>query len=183
MFIPPSSPKITPTTAVSIAFNTPTALQLTTTATLVTPLAGMATATAALTPESTSASVENTPTVEPPSPTPNCSDAFKYLADVNYPDGTIVSPGAIVEKQWRVENLGSCDWDGRYRLKLVNGFPALGAPSEMALFPARAGTQAILTIPFTAPQEAGTYQTYWQAYNPAGIAFGEAIYMLIVVQP
>jgi hypothetical protein len=82
-----------------------------------------------------------------------------------------------------VQNQGTCDWDSRYRLKLVNGFPALGAPEEMALFPARAGTQAILTIKFTAPQEPGSYHTYWQAYNPAGSPFGEAIYMVILVQP
>ncbi len=106
---------------------------------------------------------------------------MKYLADLTLPDGTLVSPGQALEKQWRVENIGSCDWDARYRLKLLDGFPPLGASGDQALYPARAGTQAILTINFTAPLEAGTYRTAWQAYGPDGAAFGDAIYMEITV--
>jgi hypothetical protein len=94
-----------------------------------------------------------------------------------------VSPGQAIEKQWLVQNDGSCDWDELYRLKLVDGYPALGAASEMALFPARAGTKTMLSINFTAPLEAGTYRTVWQATNPQGIAFGAAIYMEVIVRP
>jgi hypothetical protein len=86
-----------------------------------------------------------------------------------------------VEKQWRVENNGSCNWDARYHVKLMDGFPPMGATGEQALYPARAGTQATLTIKFTAPLEAGIYRTAWQAYNPDGTAFGDAVYMQIVV--
>jgi len=118
-----------------------------------------------------------------PFPTSSCTDSIKFLADVNYPDGTIVAPGANIEKRWRVKNTGTCDWGSAYRLKLVDGYPSLGAPGEMALYPARAGTQAIISIHFTAPLEPGTYNTYWQAYNPASIAFNEPIYMLVIVQP
>ena len=121
------------------------------------------------------------PTPEPPSPTPPCTNSLKYLEDLNFPDGTIVSPGQAVEKQWRVENNGSCNWDARYRLKLMDGFPPLGASGEQALYPARIGTQATLSIHFTAPLEAGTYRTAWQAHGPDGTAFGDAVYMEIIV--
>lgn len=120
-------------------------------------------------------------TPEPPSPTPACTASLKYLEDVTLPDGTAVSPGQTLEKQWRVENNGSCDWDARYRLKLVDGYPPLGASGEQAIFPARAGTQAVLTINFTAPLTAGTYRTAWQAYTPDGTAFGDPVYLEIVV--
>jgi len=86
-----------------------------------------------------------------------------------------------VDKQWRVQNDGSCDWDDRYRLKLVTGDP-LGLPAEMPLYPARAGAEAIIQMTLIAPQEAGTYHTVWQAYNPDGVIFGQPIYVEIVVE-
>ena len=80
-----------------------------------------------------------------------------------------------------MENNGSCNWDARYRLKLLDSFPPLGASGEQALYPAISGTQATLSIKFIAPLEAGTYRTAWQAYGPGGTAFGDAVYMEIVV--
>jgi hypothetical protein len=105
------------------------------------------------------------------------------MADLNNPDGTVVRPGETIAKQWRVQNNGTCDWDAGYRLKLMPGYPSLGAAEQMALFPARAGSTATLSITFTAPAETGTYRTVWQAANPEGILFGESIYMEIIVQP
>jgi len=129
-------------------------------------------------------SISPTPqTVVPASPTPACTASLKYLQDLNYPDGSLVSPGQSIEKQWSVENNGTCDWDSRYRLKLIDGFPPLGAAGELALYPAGAGFQATLTIDFTAPVDAGTYRTSWQAVDPQGSPFGDAIYMEIIVQP
>ena len=98
------------------------------------------------------------------------------------PDGTSVTPGMPVDKQWLVTNAGSCDWSAAYRLKLISG-DAMGAPAEQALYPARAGTQATLRVVFAAPQQAGTYQSAWQAFGPDGTAFGEAVYMQITVAP
>lgn len=126
----------------------------------------------------------STPQIEPtPSPTatPPCVDSLAFVNDVTIPDGTIVSPGASVDKQWLVQNNGSCNWDSRYRLKYVGGLE-MGAILEQALYPARAGSQATLQITFTAPSEPGTYSTAWQAFNPDDVAFGDAIFMEINVQ-
>jgi hypothetical protein len=54
-------------------------------------------------------------------------------------------------------------------------------PSARPLYPARSGTQATLKLTFIAPLEIGTYQSAWQAFAPDGSAFGEAVYMTIVV--
>lgn len=97
-------------------------------------------------------------------------------------DGTVVAPGARIDKQWLVTNSGTCSWDSRYRLKLIGG-DALGAQTEQALYPARAGTQLTLQIIFTAPLEAGTYSSAWQAYGPAGDAFGDFVSINIIVSP
>jgi len=116
------------------------------------------------------------------SPTPelDCTDNLLYLDDLTVPDGSFLTPGAQVDKQWRVENNGTCNWDSDYRLKLVSG-EALGAANEQALYPARAGTQVTLRILFTAPLEPGTYSSSWQAFNPDGEVFGDYVIMEIVV--
>jgi hypothetical protein len=98
------------------------------------------------------------------------------------PDGSLIPPGASIDKQWLVTNSGTCDWDSSYRLRFVGGDP-LGADAEQALYPARAGRQATLRILFTAPAAAGTYQSAWQAISPDGTAFGDAIYITVNVSP
>ena len=58
----------------------------------------------------------------------------------------------------------------------------MGATTTQALYPARAGAQATLRIVFTAPSDTGTYISTWQAFAPDGEAFGDTIYIQIVVQ-
>ncbi len=121
------------------------------------------------------------PTIILPTPTPPCTDSLTYVQDLTIPDGTTVSPGQAIDKQWLVSNSGTCDWDARYRLRLVTG-TNLDAAIEQALYPARAGTQATLRILFTAPSDVGTYNSAWQALGPEGNPFGDTIYMQIIVQ-
>jgi hypothetical protein len=103
------------------------------------------------------------------------------LEDVTIPDNSIVAPGSTLDKQWLVQNSGSCNWDNHYRLRLING-DTLGASPEQALFPARAGMQATLHTVFTAPLEAGDYISEWQAFDAKGIPFGESFFIKITVQ-
>jgi len=119
----------------------------------------------------------------PPQPTPTliCTDNLLFIDDVTIPDNTIVAPASKLDKQWLVQNNGGCNWDARYRLRLISG-DALGAPPEQALYPARAGTQVNLRILFTAPQETGSYVSEWQAFDANGIPFGESFFIKIVVQ-
>ena len=111
-----------------------------------------------------------------------CTNNLEFLQDVTIPDGTTVSFGGTIDKQWLVKNNGTCDWDSTYRLKWIGGDP-LGAAQEQILFPAKAGTQATLRISFTAPTAEGSYESAWQAYGPDGNAFGDPVYMKIVVSP
>jgi hypothetical protein len=118
-----------------------------------------------------------TPTLTGP-----CSNNLTFVEDVTIPDGTTISVGASMDKQWRVQNSGTCNWDSAYRLKWIGG-EKFGAAEEQSLFPARAGTQATLRIIFTAPTVEGTYESAWQAYAPDGSAFGDPIFMKITVIP
>lgn len=128
-------------------------------------------------------SVRLAATEVPPLPTavPSCVDSLSFYEDLSIPDGTVVSPGQRLDKRWKVSNSGACNWDERYRLKLIAG-PDMGASQEQALYPARSGAQATIRILFKAPNEPGTYRSAWQASNPQGEPFGDTIYIEIVVK-
>jgi hypothetical protein len=123
-------------------------------------------------------------TLPPPPPTQAeiCSDNLLYIKDITIPDWTNLKPGIEADKQWQVENNGTCNWDYRYTLRLTSG-DGLGIETEQSLYPARTGSQAVIHINFTAPLQAGTYHSIWQAYNPLGQPFGDPISILVVVQP
>ena len=114
-------------------------------------------------------------------PTPQCTDNLRFVTDLTVPDGTPVLPGSLVDKQWQVENNGTCNWDSRYRLKFIAG-DDLGAPLVQALYPARSGTQPAIRLTFSAPSEPGAYRSAWQAYSPQDVPFGDPIFVEIVVQ-
>jgi hypothetical protein len=116
-----------------------------------------------------------------PTPTQVCTNLLLFLEDVTIPDGTLTQSGESLDKRWRVRNNGTCNWDENYRLKKVDG-PELGAPPEIALYPARSGAETEIQIRFTAPAEPGTYRSAWQAHDPQGISFGDPFYIEIVVE-
>jgi hypothetical protein len=136
-----------------------------------------------ITPTQIIAEVQTTrlPTVVIPTATLNptdCINNLTFVTDLTIPDGTSIAYGATIDKQWLVQNSGTCNWNADYRLRHVGG-AVLGAPEELALYPARSGTQATLQITFTAPFTDGDYESAWQAFDPYGIAFGDLIYMRI----
>jgi hypothetical protein len=113
-------------------------------------------------------------------PTLTCSNNLVFESDVTIPDGTQVAPGASLDKRWQVKNSGDCNWDAHYHFKLIDG-SALGATPDQALYPARAGSEAVLRLVFTAPPDPGTYRSAWQAFGPDGQAFGDPVYIEITV--
>lgn len=116
-----------------------------------------------------------------PTTTPSCSNNLLFIEDLTIPDGTLVTPGASIEKQWKVENNGTCNWDERYRVKLIAGVE-MGAKVDQALYPARSGTQSTIRIVFTAPDEIGNYRSAWQAFSPEDLPFGDPFFIEIVVE-
>ena len=115
-----------------------------------------------------------------PSTTPTCEDSLKFIADLTIPDGTIAARGALLDKRWQVENSGSCNWDERYRLRIISG-AEMGLQSEQALFPARSGASAVIRMLLLAPSIPGTYRSAWQAVGAGGDLFGDIIYVEIRV--
>ena len=103
---------------------------------------------------------------------PNCTNELYYLEDLTIPDGEVVTAGSIIEKKWSVRNSGTCNWNETYTVRLING-PDLGAASPRPLIPSRSGTDAVIEIDFTAPDQPGNYISTWQAFNSTGEPFGD----------
>ena len=120
------------------------------------------------------------PTEIPPSPTPACTNDLVFIEDETIPDGTAADPGEQLDKRWRVQNTGTCNWDETYGLVLVTGSD-MGAVSPQPLYPARAGAEGVLRILFTAPEEPGIYRSAWQPAAPDGTFFGDSVFIEIVV--
>lgn len=113
--------------------------------------------------------------------TTECTNLLQFIApDLTYPDGTEVKPGEAIDKQWKVKNAGTCNWDSTYTLQLTGG-ESMGASSPQALVPARNGTETIISIQFVAPQEPDRYTSQWKAFGPNGQPFGDLLYMDITV--
>ncbi len=109
-----------------------------------------------------------------------CVDGLTYLSDLTVPDGTEVAPKARIDKRWEVQNSGTCNWTGKYRLKLIDG-EAMGVQPLQTLAQLKAGDKGMIRIMFTAPTDPGMYRSAWQAYNPDGVPFGDPVYIQIVV--
>ncbi len=128
-----------------------------------------------------SASDTPAPVEVQPTPLPLCSDNLTFIEDLTIPDGSTVAPKTVLDKRWRVENSGTCNWDVHYQLKLTGG-NAMGAAQEQALYPARSQIQVVLRIQFIAPAEPGAYRSAWQAFGPDGKPFGDPVFIDIIVQ-
>ena len=120
------------------------------------------------------------PTIIPTTNPADCVNDLSFINDVTIPDNTFVTYGSSMDKQWLVQNTGTCNWNSSYRLHHLGG-AVLGAAEEVMLYPARARTQATIQILFTAPFTDGVYESAWQAYDPGGIPFGQPIYIRITV--
>jgi hypothetical protein len=120
------------------------------------------------------------PTILPTTDPEECFSNLRFVSDLTIPDNSFITYGSTIDKQWLVANSGTCHWNASYRLKHLGG-AELGAPPEIMLYPARAGTQATIQIIFTAPFTDGIYESAWQAYDADGNPFGDPIYIRITV--
>jgi hypothetical protein len=103
---------------------------------------------------------------------PSSCDKVQFVADVNFPDGTVVQPGAQFTKTWRLKNVGSCAWSTSYELVFFSG-EKMGSASS-AKFPKNVaiGETVDVSMNMTAPSTAGSYRGYWMFKNANGALFG-----------
>lgn len=110
----------------------------------------------------------------PPTATASaCTNAATFVADVTIPDGTQLVAGSDFTKTWRIQNNGTCTWDGRYYLVHAGG-STLSAVAEIIQLPATVapGQTVDLTVQMRAPVTPGSYQSDWKLQSPQGAFFG-----------
>jgi len=185
-----NTPSVEPTPDVAVvrtsAASTVVA-QFTLTAAAFTPTPSLPTETSA--PEVTGATVTSTATVQPLAQVTNAEgttfalcDSLEFVADVNIPDDTTMSPGQDFVKTWRVKNSGSCPWGDGYELVYADYANEMNGQPQALTQVVHPGQEVEVSAQFTAPDAIGEYLSAWQMSNPAGVTFPEAIYVRIIVQ-
>ena len=112
----------------------------------------------------------------------SCVEDMNFVSDISIPDGTNIQPGAQFTKTWRIKNTGTCTWSTSHVFRYVEG-ELMWANPEFIYMPSGIGSQNTIdvSVTFTAPNQAGTYKSYWQMKNPSGVAFGSKIWVQITV--
>jgi len=103
---------------------------------------------------------------------PSRCDAAQFLADVTYPDGSLLARNSTFVKIWRIRNIGTCTWTTSYAVVFTGG-DTLSGPSAVALAGGVAPGQYIeIPVTFTSPNKDGSYQGLWKLRNASGALFG-----------
>lgn len=116
----------------------------------------------------------NTPTPDgwTPSPTPAECLAVRYVADVSIPDGSIIAPGAIFYKTWRVQNIGSCIWRPEFTIIYVGGFQLDARTPVLVGINVYPDQYVNLTLRLVAPDQNGYYRGDFKLKDTNGNVFG-----------
>jgi hypothetical protein len=97
----------------------------------------------------------------------------RYVYDESYPDGTRVDAGQAMQKTWRLQNVGTCDWvSGQYELVFVTGDRMQGQTPLTMNITVLAGNYANFSINLRAPNEPGTYRGEWILRTKGGDVIG-----------
>jgi hypothetical protein len=120
------------------------------------------------TPSSTSFSAEPSATERPI----ECVDLAAFVADVTFPDGSILSPSEPFLKIWALQNVGTCTWTQSYSIAFFGG-ERMEAPSVIAFTTIVPPADVVnLAVDMIAPSSPGTYQGFWRLRNMDGTLFG-----------
>jgi hypothetical protein len=106
-----------------------------------------------------------------------------FVADVTYPDGSVVAPGERFEKTWRLRNVGATTWGPGYRLAFHGG-ERLGAPAAVPLSGSQVlpGAEVDVSVPLHAPSGYATrvVEGRWQLQTPGGTWFGDRVWVAVL---
>jgi hypothetical protein len=111
-----------------------------------------------------------------------CADAA-FVADMTIPDGTTEKPGAAFRKVWRLQNTGTCNWDGGFVFAFVYGSKMGGYDVHITdkTHIVTPGSTADFGVNLIAPAVPNTYTGCWKMETDAGYFFGQAVCVTIKV--
>jgi hypothetical protein len=111
----------------------------------------------------------------------SCTNRAEIVEDVTAPDGTMFDVNAPFEKTWRIQNTGSCSWDG-YSLAFI-GQDRMSGPDSIPVPATASGATVNLSIPLQAPSTPGVHVGHWRLRTAAGEFFGPIINTTIYTRP
>ena len=120
------------------------------------------------------------PTAVPPTATPACVYAMRFVADVTIPDDTVIPPGVGFVKTWRILNSGTCAWPAGTNWVFAGG-SQLGGPYAVPVPAANPGETADVSVYLIAPNTPGPYTGYWTVRLPDGTTLSRRAFVRIVV--
>ncbi len=135
------------------------------------------------------------PTPDPEQPTPvppaepTCRDAMTFVQDLNFDDQNMTNPpqfapGQPFQKGWRIRNSGTCTWDGTYSFVYVGGnnqAARMGGQPQAIQGSVAPGDTYDVSVDLVSPLAPGVYQGFWTMRNPAGLLFGNRVWVGIEV--
>jgi hypothetical protein len=110
-----------------------------------------------------------------------CTFTAAIVLDATIPLGTTLGVNAPFEKTWRIKNTGSCNWDG-VQLVYARG-EAMTSANAVAIAAAAAGSELDVTVPMTAPADAGVHTGEWRLRNSSGRNFGPILNLTLYTRP
>ncbi len=108
-----------------------------------------------------------------------CNNSL-FVRDVNYPNGSTLSPGEGFVKTWKVENNGSCDWNYNYSMAIVSD-PHFDSSWNRLGRDVAPGQWAEVSVILDAPNQSGTFTGSWRMADAGGNPFGTTLSVTIVV--
>jgi len=100
-------------------------------------------------------------------------NVVSFVADLNYPDDSVLALNQAFTKTWKLKNVGSCTWTSGYQLVFDSG-DQMGGPASQQLTNGTVlpGATIDVSVDLKAPGSAGTYKGNWRLREPGGATFG-----------
>jgi hypothetical protein len=109
---------------------------------------------------------------------PVCDNSV-FVADVTFPDNTVIAPGQAFTKTWSIKNVGTCNWTTSSKVVFLSG-TAMGGVST-AIPAVGLGHADNISVNLVAQLTKGTYTGTWILQNSAGKTFGTSFTVVINV--
>lgn len=107
--------------------------------------------------------------------------ALRFVKDVTFADGTVVQPGALFKKAWRVRNDGSHPWPEGSVLVSVGGDVMSNQDYKEPLPVLKPDEETEIALQLNAPHLPGMYTSYFRAQTKDQQYFGQRLWASVVV--
>jgi len=105
-----------------------------------------------------------------------------FVADINYPDGTIVEDDIMIKKVWSIQNTGTCIWDDGFALVPVTGDAKGSWKITTAKEFVEPGEIVEIGIELRTPTKGGEWGGCWKMQGDSGQLFGTFVCLLIKIE-